>query len=150
MPKPDEAADKCFGAGPIGSCREPNHNAPRRCQNIAAIRKARRKIEHGFEHVAQGGGDFGRFAGAACRAGVQQDRAFGKDERGVFDEDRVGERFECRQDSHLDAGIAQYRDIGIMLGLNGFIGRAATLLGAQAVDHRARRLADDGGVEPIN
>src|SRR3546814_4503370 len=70
----------------------------RSCQHIAAIDEPARQPEHASEPCLQPGRDFGHFARAAGRTGVEQDRAIAKHQRRVLDKDRVGVGFQRRKD----------------------------------------------------
>jgi hypothetical protein len=61
-------------------------------------------LQDRLEHLVEGRRDFLRFAGAARRAGPEEDRAFTKGQCGVFDEDRIRKNFKRRKTRHRDAG----------------------------------------------
>ncbi len=80
-----------------------------------------------------------RFLDAGGSTRTQEDRAFGEDQRRIFDEDRIREGFERRKHGDLHARVLHRRDVGIVLGLHALIGRIATVIGTQAVDDGGRR-----------
>ena len=142
-----ELPDQGPGAGCVRAGGQADQHLVRQGQNVAAIGMAFGQFQHGFEQVAEGGGEIRRLFHARGGAGLQQDRAFGEDEGGILHEDGIGIVRKRREDGEIEPGRAQRLQIGGMFAPDPFEGGAFPIARAQAVDDRFGGQAHDGAVE---
>ena len=79
------------------------------------------------------------------RAGMQHDRAFGKDQRRILDKDRVGKLLQRIQHSQREACLSQRRGVAGVFGNDILKARIRSSARAQALEGDGRALREGPG-----